>query len=80
MVRESSAKTNPRFGNLAVASAIEAYVKRSFSSPRKAETKHVGGVLATPGWTVAVSLRSRLPTSQYFRYCVGRQLTIRRDS
>ncbi len=80
MVRERSDKKNPRFGNLAVASAIEAYVKPSFSSPRKAEPKHVGGVLATPEWTVSVSLRSRLPTSQYFQYCVGRELTIRRDS
>ncbi len=36
-MRERLAKKNPRFGNLAVASAIEAYVKRSFSSPLKAE-------------------------------------------
>ncbi len=73
-------KENPRVGHLAVASTVEAYVKRSFRHHEKAEKKHVGGVLGTPEWTIPVSLRSRLPTSQYLWYWVGLQLTIRRYS
>ncbi len=56
-----SFEENPIFGNLAVASAVETY-QAILSSPRKAQTKNVGVVLAIPKWTVKGFLRSRVPT------------------